>query len=275
VLPILVFIENVRGLLKGLYKRDMVCQSLIRDEFSNFHTLVCRLVELGYVTPFTLLDPSTRTPSMRVRAWLPCSLKPPGCTDDDANGLVTLAQEIMNHLQLSTAATIELPRMLIDDSILGKQLWLDRANAESSYQFKGAADDPSWQTKHAKWFKQEGLQYPVVYPEDWIEFQRRVGMTDRELDILFFYNLVKPIGMHTTDETFLNMQASLKRAYYASSGKVPCVLPKARFWKRSAGEWMIAPEYILAQGFDPEMVGPALTEFSHRQVDWFARQGKR
>ena len=67
------------------------------------------------------------------------------------------------------------------------------------------------------------------------------------------------------EESFCDLGQSINRCRLPISDTVPCITPSGRLWKRRAREWLLAPEAMLAQGYDPAYV-PCLTDFSHRQI---------
>lgn len=84
-------------MFKDFRKVDAVTLELVRNEFSNFHTLLTFLIRRGYVVVWKVLNPKPRMLSSRHRAWLPCSLHPPSATEDEVNGLAALALEVLEH----------------------------------------------------------------------------------------------------------------------------------------------------------------------------------
>ena len=94
---------------------------------------------------------------------------------------------------------------------------------------------------------------------------REMRLTTREAEVLCFLDRVKPMMHEHCEESFVDLGQSINRCRLSVSDTVPCITPSGRLWKRRAREWLLAPEAMLAQGYDPAYV-PCLTYFSHRQV---------
>ena len=72
------------------------------------------------------------------------------------------------------------------------------------------------------------------------------------------------MGMVTDPELFLDLSQHIDRQSLRLR-VVPCITPGGRVWKRRDASWLLAPEAIMAQGFDPHRV-PHLKTFTHRQA---------
>ena len=94
---------------------------------------------------------------------------------------------------------------------------------------------------------------------------REMRLTTREAEVLYFLDRVKPMMHEHCEESFVDLGQSINRCRLSVSDTVPCITPSGRLWKRRAREWLLAPEAMLAQGYDPAYV-PCLTDFSHRQI---------
>ena len=90
-------------------------------------------------------------------------------------------------------------------------------------------------------------------------------MTTSEAEVLYYLDRVRPMMHEHCDESFVDLGQSIHRCRLSVSDTVPCITPSSRLWKRRAREWLLAPEAMLAQGYDPAYV-PCLTNFSHRHI---------
>ena len=90
-------------------------------------------------------------------------------------------------------------------------------------------------------------------------------MTTREAEVLYYLDRVRPMMHEHCGESFVDLGQSIHRCRLSVSDTVPCITPSSRLWKRRARGWLLAPEAMLAQGYDPAYV-PCLTNFSHRQI---------
>ena len=98
-----------------------------------------------------------------------------------------------------------------------------------------------------------------------LELAQRAGMTQREAEIVFYYDRVQPMTQTHVEEMLLDLSQNLHRCRANVKDAVPCITPSSRFWKRRQRWWLLAPETMRIQGLDPCLI-PNLHEFSHRQI---------
>ncbi len=216
------------------------------------------------------MNPSPRLPSNRRRAWLPCFLAPTTVSGEGASatvsgcGLSEAATALLMLMQESTASAIELERLLLCPNTPEHAHWLDEAIRESPETRKKTCWAKN-RRRHEAVFREAGLQYPPQPSEAELELKTRMRMSDREAEIVYFFNRVAPMELGHMEEMFIDLSQSIHRCLSSLSNTVPCITPRSRLWKCRVREWLTAPEAMLAQGLDPKYV-PALKQFKHRQI---------
>lgn len=277
--PGVLIIENVVGLFKGYLKRDAVTWDSVIDTHSNLHILLSTLRGFGYCAPKAILDPSPRIACHRKRVWLPCFLLSAPMDDDTADHLAALVEELLSHLQQKTTSCIHLPALLLDTDFADYKFW-ERAAVSGNGAKVGAersrslwlTPDPDsidqelkYKALHCKVFAKGGLSYPPVLSNDMMSLRARCGLSQREAEILHYFDVVAPMSLVCDKELFLDLSQGINRQR-VHGNILPCITPNARIWKRRARAWLLAPEAMRAQGYD-EVLAPALKEFTHRQVE--------
>ena len=272
--PLVLLWENVVGLFKGYLKKDAVTWELVSDVYSNLHLLLTFLTQNGYCAPRGVLNPSPRLPVNRRRAWLPCFLT--GATVSEAAsatvsgcGLSEVADELLCLLQERAGSSIEPERLLLCPNTSEHAYWLAEAIKDGQHgqraNKKKSSPNPKYKTQHKNAFIEAGLQYPPAPTEAEVELATRMRMTDREAEIVYFFDRVAPMEISHSEEMFIDLSQGITRTRASTSAMMPCITPHSRLWKRRAKEWLTAPEAMLAQGLDAAYVR-YLKEFSHRQI---------
>ena len=274
--PAVLLLENVVGLFKGFLKKDPVTWKLLEDTFSNLSILLHFLRRAGYCAPRGVANPAPRLPSNRRRAWLPCFLIGTDCDSvrsGSCDSLLEAAHDLFEHLQGHASLQIAPESLRMTPHTPEHVYWLKCAVDERPARDAepGAAAVPSgtkapkYRDLHLKEFQRSGLLYPPQFSQNELALAREMRMTTREAEVLYYLDRVRPMMHEHCEESFCDLGQSINRCRLSISDTVPCITPSGRLWKRRAREWLLAPEAMLAQGYDPAYV-PCLTDFSHRQI---------
>ena len=81
---------------------------------------------------------------------------------------------------------------------------------------------------------------------------------------MHYYDRTDPVQLRLADEIVVDLSQSLDRPREGFS-LMPAITPKSRLWRRRQCEWLLAPECLRAQGFEPRLVRH-VRDFSHRQI---------
>ena len=228
-------IEQNPRLLKGAVQVDEISCLTSIDEFSNYKTMIDLLTVEGYAIASRVLTPRPRIDGSRDRAYVVCALRPDSAGDN--SNAVKLAEGALTGLQRNSSVHLTVDRLLIDFGF-NREFWLERANQERKVV---EGEHAGFNTKiHAKKYAAVGLQYPPLFPEWLREVRLHAGMTTREAECLHYYAAVDPIELIHTEESIVDLNASIGRGSYSSGIGIPCVLPKSRMWKRRRAEWLLA-----------------------------------
>ena len=92
---------------------------------------------------------------------------------------------------------------------------------------------------------------------------RQIGATEREAEVIYFYELSDPMSESAVDDTCLNVSQSINRCVLKGKDHLPCLTPGARLYWRRARQWMLGPEVARCQGFE---LDPVSIEYTHREV---------
>ena len=180
----------------------------------------------------------------------------------------------MCRLQQATGNPVPLQSLLLEKHDSEFEHWDLAANTSGHSPQSRNTDDKrnfKYVQLHARVFSAAGLQYPPALSRDHLQLQAKCGLSRREIEIIHYFDRTYPMGMVTDPELFLDLSQNIDRQSLHLR-VVPCITPGGRVWKRRDASWLLAPEAIMAQGFDPHRV-PHLKTFTHRQanVDVFQR----
>jgi hypothetical protein len=89
------------------------------------------------------------------------------------------------------------------------------------------------------------------------------GLTDREAEIVHFWEFTEPMEQCLQADAVLDLSQSITRACVTMSGLVQCITPHSRLMWRRARRWMIAPEAIRGLGYN---LKPEYASWGHRQL---------
>ena len=183
----------------------------------------------------------------------------------------------MQHLSASSTTTdVGMEQMLDSVAPEDKEHWLSRANAES-FGLAWSTPDAEcyhlakWRSLHREAFRKAGLAYPPVFSDRLQTVIKISSLREREAEVLHYHERLWPVESITCHEVFLDLSMSLGRAASCKNERFPCIVPKGRIFKRCAMEWLIVPEAMACQGYDPR-TAPALKNYGHRQVFLFSIQ---
>ena len=265
-MAIKVLIENVRGLLAKLSRRDSISLRTERDLLSNFVVLLTRLQDLGYCAPVSAIDSNPRQVCRRVRAYLPC-VKCPGVQPGQRDAIAQVVSDLMIHLSsIPSTMPLHLDDILIDESHPEFVEWLEKAhNSEacrsladfitSDYLFR-------WKELHEPMYKSKGLDWPPQYGPDFTELILATGLTQREAEIVWYYERLCPRDAILCVDEVLELSQGLDRGSLCRN-KMPTIFPGSRLWLRKLRRFALGPEVVAGQGWD---VMPCLSLLSHREV---------
>jgi site-specific DNA-cytosine methylase len=275
--PKVVLIENVTGLLNGYQRADSLTLEVAIDTCSNLAVLLDALRRMGYVCPFAKVNPAPRMAVNRARAWLPCVHRPDLADNPDAiEAMELVGRTLLTELTGHCDTCIPMERIKMEPESKDFDLWCAKANGSGSEPMQNHSQGISsgkdhlyphrrsykWRHLHAKMFEKAGLVYPPSLTEKMQKLALEAGLTDREAEILHYSDLVAPIEHCLEHDMLIDLGQSLGRCR-ESTRKVPCVTPGSRLWWRRAERWLLAPEAVRAQGYDPT---DEMMQFTHRQV---------
>ena len=258
--PPLVLIENVKGLLAGLYRKNAFTLEVEKDYWSNLMVLLRELKGLGYVTPLSLMDSAQRGGGRRKRAYLPCVLASAATLDGgNADVLSRMIENVMMRLSKG-------PRTLpwsLSDIFMESDEWIQRACGASCSIELDLTDDrvTKWVAMHRRVFTDAGLHHPPAYPQAFSARMHACGVNPREADIIWYFGMIASLEEELCFDTIIDVSQNLDRL--KPQIIMPCILPGARLWWRRHERWVTAPEAIVAQGFDEPR---HLAKFGHRLI---------
>ena len=105
---------------------------------------------------------------------------------------------------------------------------------------------------------------PPVYSVEFLQFIVNQRLTQREAEIVHYYDRMNPCDMVVADDLMLDLSQSLKRSE-PGADKAPCITPGGQLWLRRRRRWLTAYEASMCQGYDPPP-RMKLRQFSHRQI---------
>eukprot|EP00974_Lingulodinium_polyedra_P115179 11154255-Lingulodinium_polyedra.AAC.1 len=182
--------------------------------------------------------------------------------------LSKMAEQLMEDLSTTVSAAngISIDQMFDYSYNFGhrRDEWVRRANADRIGRERQDGE-PKWRKQHFVFYMKNGLRYPPVFPERLQKVIHEASLSPREAEVLHFHERMWPIETLTCSEVILDLSQSLWRTVSCRSEKFPCIVPRGRLFKRRAQEWVLAPEAMIAQGYDPGLA-QALPNFSHRQI---------
>ena len=248
----LVLLENVKGLMSGRFKRDGISLQIMQDLCSNLFVLVRAMVELGYVVPYAAINAAPRSVVRRVRSWLPCVNGADfGVPTEKCVVLSKLAVQLMEKLSVSPESqVVTLARLQLEEDADDFDLWLAKANHAGSHedgdtcaQFQAStrkrptrARDWVWKWKelHRSVFESRGLTWPPVVDTDLAELASSMGMTEREIETVHFFDIVDPMDLVFIQDRLLDLSQAILRCSAIQSDTLMCLTPNARlFWRRA------------------------------------------
>ena len=92
-------------------------------------------------------------------------------------------------------------------------------------------------------YRNSGYSWPPCFPSWFSNSMRQIGATEREAEVIYFYELSDPMSESAVDDTCLNVSQSINR----------CVLKGKDH----------LPEVARCQGFE---LDPVSIEYTHREV---------
>ena len=125
--------------------------------------------------------------------------------------------------------------------------------------------ETKWSQLHQGEYRRAGLAWPPVYAQEFVGMCSQCRLTEREAEIVHYLDRTCPVALLAIEDELVDLGQNLGRQSTRHSGCVPCVTPGSRLWLRRRRRWMLAPEAIVAQGFDPPR-SDLLRRYSHRQV---------
>jgi site-specific DNA-cytosine methylase len=283
--PKIVLLENVIGLLKGYTRKNPITNQLVIDFCSNLAVLLDALRDMGYVCPFARVNPAPRMAANRARAWLPCVYRPD--LGEAGNGLALLeatGRDLLTLLTTDCEKCIPMTRIKMDLDSKGFDFWHWKASSKqqlqqaASHEHQGYGHISSsnsssssthhecrgskWLVLHSRMFNKAGLTWPPILSDELSALASEAGLTNREAEILHYSDLVDPMEHCLEADMLIDLSQSIGRCR-ESTKAVPCITPRSRLWWRRDTRWLLAPEAMLAQGYDPTK---GMRSFSHRQV---------
>ena len=149
------------------------------------------------------------------------------------------------------------------------QFWLERAIKERpvAETVSSAARRPrrKYNTLHEEVFREAGVIYPPQPTQSEVDLARRMRLTNREMEVLYYVDRVAPMDQVHHDEMYIDLSQGIGRCRMSLSDTIPCVTPGGRLWKSRQQAWSLAPEAMLAQGLDPHYVAD-LTTYTNREI---------
>ena len=112
-------------------------------------------------------------------------------------------------------------------------------------------------------YRNSGYSWPPCFPSWFSNSMRQIGATEREAEVIYFYELSDPMSESAVDDTCLNVSQSINRCVLKGKDHLPCLTPGARLYWRRARQWMLGPEVARCQGFE---LDPVSIEYTHREV---------
>ena len=134
-----------------------------------------------------------------------------------------------------------------------------------THDSRNIKEKQKWKEKHKKTFHRACLQWPPVYAADFQEMIAANVISEREAEYIHFLGRTSPMEQLAIEDELVDISQSLGRQSNRHCGYVPCILAGSRIWLRRRKRFLLAPEAIKAQGFDPP-ASCLLKRFDHRRV---------